>query len=115
MKKNVHLWLDWWHPYGIFYEQYGHRVVYNAQSKKEAKLQSVIKGKEWKWQPDKSEDLVSIESKFPVVKIGESDKPIWVISKKGCYASVETWDAIQSKKPKVDCQKFIWYPLAIPK
>lgn len=103
--KNIHLWLDWWHPDDVLYEQYGYKVVYDARSKMEAKLSSVIKRKWWEWQPAKSEDLVSIQSKLPMVKIGESDKPIWVISKrkeKSCYTSVKTWDAIRSKKPKVD-------------
>jgi hypothetical protein len=47
---------------------------------------------------------LSIQRKLPMVKIGESDKPIWVIlkkKKKSCYNSVKTWDAIRSKKPKV--------------
>jgi len=56
---------------GILYEQYGYRVVYDARSKIEAKLSSVIKGKEWEWQAAKSEDLVSIQSKLPMVKIGK--------------------------------------------
>jgi hypothetical protein len=80
--KNIHLWLDWWHPDDVLCEQYGYKVVYDAQSKMEAKLSSVIKGKKWEWQPAKSEDLVSIQSKLPMVKIGESGKPIWVILKR---------------------------------
>jgi hypothetical protein len=37
-------------------------------SKPEAKLSSVIKGKEWEWQPARSENLVNIQSKLPMVK-----------------------------------------------
>jgi hypothetical protein len=29
---NIHMWLDLWHPAGVLIEQYGFRVVYDAQS-----------------------------------------------------------------------------------
>jgi hypothetical protein len=83
--------LDWWHPDDVLYEQYGYKVVYDARSKMEAKLSSVIKGKKWEWQLAKSEDLVSIQRKLPMVKIGESDKPIWVILKKKIYIYMGAW------------------------
>lgn len=38
---NIYLWLDWWHPDSVLYEKYGHRAMYDAQSKVEAKLSSV--------------------------------------------------------------------------
>jgi hypothetical protein len=74
--NSFHLWLDWWQPDGILYEQYGYRVVYDARSKWDAKLSSVMEGKEWEWQPARSEELVSIQSKLPMVKIGEIYKAI---------------------------------------
>jgi hypothetical protein len=43
--ENIHLWLDWWHPDEILYTKCGYRVVYDAGSKVEAKLASVLKEK----------------------------------------------------------------------
>jgi hypothetical protein len=56
----------------------------------EAKLSSVINGEKWEWQPARLENLVSIQNRLQMVKIGVSDKPIWVISKKSSYTSRET-------------------------
>jgi hypothetical protein len=41
--KNIHLWFDAWHPDGVVFEKYGHCVIYDAHSKLEARLDSVIK------------------------------------------------------------------------
>jgi hypothetical protein len=40
--KNIHIWLDAWHPDGVLYEKYGHRV-YDSHSKPEAHFDSAIK------------------------------------------------------------------------
>jgi hypothetical protein len=61
---NIHMWLDLWHPAGVLIEQYGFRVVYDAQSNIEAKLSSVICNGEWVWRPARSDSLVEIQVKF---------------------------------------------------
>lgn len=48
------------------------------------------------------------------MRIGESDSPAWVISKKGIYTSRETLEEIRTKKLKVDWWKLIWFSCAIP-
>ncbi|XP_059434561.1 uncharacterized protein LOC132167566 [Corylus avellana] len=53
--RNIHLWLDLWHPNGILLEKYGFRVVYDAHSSVEAKLFYVIHNGEWFWRPARSE------------------------------------------------------------
>lgn len=58
-EKSINIWLDWWHSDGILYERHGYRVVYDAVSKVNAKLESVLKGKEWFWPPARSEEKVS--------------------------------------------------------
>jgi hypothetical protein len=99
--SSIHLGLDWWHSDGILYEKYGYRLIYDARSKLEAKLANIMKGKEWDWQPARLESLVSTHSKLPLVKIGENDAPILVISKKCSYTIRETWEAIRTKQPRV--------------
>lgn len=94
------------------FEQYGYRVIYDGRSKLDAKLSTLMNGKEWKWSSD---DLVNIQSKLSFVKIGETDKATWVISKKNCYTSSDTWEAIRTRRPNVEWWKLVWFALAIPK
>jgi hypothetical protein len=56
----IYMWLDWWHPYGILYTRYGQRIAYDAGSKVETKLSSAFKGKEWGWQPARSDEMVNV-------------------------------------------------------
>jgi hypothetical protein len=92
---NIHMWLDLCHPIGVLIEQYDFRVVYDAQSNIEAKLSSVICSGDWLWRPARSEALVDIQVKLFEVCLGQCDKPIWTISKKGVYVSFETWEALR--------------------
>jgi hypothetical protein len=94
--KNFYLWLGWWHPGGILLEQYGYRVIYDARSKIDAKLATVIHDREWNWPAARSEALVNIQSKLPLVRIGE-DKAVLVLSNKECCPSRETWEAFRSR------------------
>ena len=45
--ENIHLWLDLWHPNGILIDKYGYRAIYDANSRVEAKLSSVIHNGDW--------------------------------------------------------------------
>ncbi|XP_059436036.1 uncharacterized protein LOC132168952 [Corylus avellana] len=100
---NIHMWLDLWYPAGILIEQYGFRVVYDAQSNIEAKLSSVICNGDWFWRPGRSEALVDIQARLSEACLSQCDKPIWLDSKKGVYVSVETWEALRKKNAKVKC------------
>lgn len=77
--------------YGVLYDQYGHRVVYDSGSKVGNKLSSVVREKMWCWPSTRSEDLVEIQSKIPKVKIENEDQPFWNYSKKGQYSCSQTW------------------------
>lgn len=79
--RGIHLWLDRWHQDGILYDRYSYRIVYDAGSKVDAKLVSVLKDKSWIWPPARSVELVHIQSQLPLVRIGDVDKPVWSISK----------------------------------
>lgn len=61
---NNNLWLDWWHPDDTLYLRYAHRLVYDAGSKVEARLASVLKSKEWYWPAARSDEMISVQSKF---------------------------------------------------
>jgi hypothetical protein len=96
-------------------DNYGYRVVYDAQSRVEAKLSSVISNGEWYWKPARSDDLVKIQSRLHEVKIGLQDKPLWTASKKGVYVSADTWELLREKREEAVWWKLVWFPLSIPK
>lgn len=112
--ENIFLWLDCWHLNGVLLEKYGFRIFYDSGSRLRAKLSSVIKNRNRCWPPARSEDLVCILSVLPEMDIGESDMPIWNISKKGIYSCSKTWEAIRCRLPKVNCCCLVWFPMAIP-
>jgi hypothetical protein len=45
--KIIHMWMDNWHPDVILIDKFGYRVVYDAQSRLEAKLSTVLKNGDW--------------------------------------------------------------------
>ena len=87
--SNICLWLDWWQPDCVLYTRYGYRVINDAIGNIEAKVGG-FKDKTWVWRPARSEDLVAIQSKLPMMAIGSRDRPIWILSKSGSVSSSET-------------------------
>jgi hypothetical protein len=61
---SIYLWLDCWHPDNILYDKYGYRVIYDSRSSMDAKLSSVLNGRNWEWQPARSEEIEDIQSKY---------------------------------------------------
>jgi hypothetical protein len=86
-----------WHPVGILNENYGFRVIYNAQSNLDARLSTVLINGNRVWKPTRSEDLAEIQGRLLEISIGACDKLIWIISKKKKYSSSDTWEAIRMK------------------
>jgi len=109
------MWLNNWHPYGILFDKYGFKIVYDSQSCLNAKLDSVLKNGMWCWRPARSEALVDIQSRLPDVKFEVANRPIWIISKNGSYVSVDTWDYLRQKKSLVSWWSLVWFPQAILK
>jgi hypothetical protein len=74
--SNIHLWVDNWHPFGALFDRFGFRVMYDSNSRLDAKLDTVLKQGNWCWRPACSEDLVAIQSRLMDVPIGGIDKPV---------------------------------------
>ena len=109
------MWVDHWHPAGVLLEKYGFRVVYDAHSRLEARLSSVLVNGGWCWSPARSDDLVDIQSRLHEIPLGECDKVIWSASKNGSFVSSATWDVLRNQLPAVDWWQLVWFPYAIPK
>jgi len=113
--KHIHLWIDNWHPSGALVEKYGYRIVYDAQSRLDARLETVLRNGNWCWKPARSDHLVEIQSRLPEVRLGVFDKPIWTISRSGSYTCADTWDFLRQKKIVVEWWSIVWFKFAIPK
>jgi hypothetical protein len=111
----IHLWQDNWHPLGVLYERFGSRVIYDAHSWLDSRLDSFLSNGIWCWKPALSEELVDIQSRLPEVQLGSVDKSVWTIARKGSYISADNWDFFRNKKSEVDWWHVVWFPFAIPK
>uniref|UniRef100_A0A2N9FNM3 Reverse transcriptase domain-containing protein n=1 Tax=Fagus sylvatica TaxID=28930 RepID=A0A2N9FNM3_FAGSY len=100
--RKIFLWHDHWHPDGILYLKYGHRVVYDAASRSDARVASVLKDQEWQWRPARSEELVSIQSKLCLITLGEEDRAVWSASSSGKFSCAATWNELRSKGNEED-------------
>ncbi len=78
-------------------------------------MNSVIRNGIWSWKPTRSEELVDIQSRLSDVPLGDVDKPIWTLSRKGVYVSADTWDFMRKMKPKISWWSVVWFSQAIPK
>uniref|UniRef100_A0A2N9IBN2 Reverse transcriptase domain-containing protein n=1 Tax=Fagus sylvatica TaxID=28930 RepID=A0A2N9IBN2_FAGSY len=113
--RKIFLWHDHWHPDGILYLKYGHRVVYDAASRSDARVASVLKDQEWQWRPARSEELVSIQSKLCLITLGEEDRAVWSASSSGKFSCAATWNELRSKGNEVSWWKLLWFSLSIPR
>jgi hypothetical protein len=77
-----------WHPDGILFQKYGHRVLYDAASHFDAKVDSVRRDKQWVWNAAKSDQLVDIQSKLGLIHLKDSDNALWDSSYKFNYADI---------------------------
>ena len=61
--------------------------MYDVASSLKAKVSNVLKEKSYVWKLLRSNSLLSIQSKLPLAKIGDVDRPIWVPVRGANYAS----------------------------
>lgn len=59
---NIHMWLDNWHPCGPLLEIYGFRIIYESQSRIDAKLAFVLRNGDWHWKPARSEAVLMLKN-----------------------------------------------------
>lgn len=96
-------------------DKFGYRVIYDAHSRLDARLSSVIKDGEWFWGPARSDSLVEIRSKLSMAALSGNDVPKWVVSKSRNYCSADTWEALRDSHSDVEWWQLVWFPLTIPK
>jgi hypothetical protein len=81
--STIFLWHDRWHPNGVLYQVYGHKIVYEVASFLNAKVSNVLQNKEWCWCPTRSEAMVDIQIKLSLNPITHSDRAVWSLTVAG--------------------------------
>ena len=61
--------------------EFGHRVIYDAASKPEAKVEFVLRDKVWIWKPARSDDLFTL-----------------LTTSSGCYSYAATYNEIRTER-----------------
>ena len=113
--KKIFLWHDHWHPDGVLYLKYGHRIIDDAASKTDAQVDSVLIDKQWHWRPARSEELVSFQSKLFSINLREEDKALWSASSFGRFSCAATGNKLRTKGNEVNWWNLIWFSLNIPR
>ena len=67
----------------------------------------------FEWNTTRSNDLVMIWSKLPLVVIRESDYVVWASSKLCYYLCVEPWDQITYRALAVRWWRLVWFANSI--
>jgi hypothetical protein len=104
-----------WHPAGPLLLKYGPRVIYDADSQLQAKVDSMLQNQCWVWKPARSDDLVSIQGQLSLLELKNEDKAVRLASTSGEYSCANTFEDICEKDQVFDWWKLIWFPLSIPK
>lgn len=67
------------------------------------------------WPSAKYEDLVTMQSKLPLIELVDENRSYWIPSKSSLYSCFSTWSYIRRKNLEVKWWKLIWFQGAIPK
>ena len=86
----------------MLYQTYGHRIVYDAASRIDARVASVLKDKEWHWRPARSEEMISIQSKLGLIDLRVEDRAVWTASNSGKFSCAATWSELRVKESEVN-------------
>ncbi len=105
----IFLWHDNWHPMGVLFLQFGFRFIYDAASRTEAKLDTVLKNKTWSWILARSEELVTIQSQLGLVELKDEDTVKYSATKSGSFSCAATYDEIRAKADEVDWWKVLCF------
>lgn len=97
---KIFLWNDHWHANEALYPKYGNRIIYDAASSFQEKLDSVLK---------------NIHSQLCSLELKDEDKAIWLASASGKFSCAAAFEEIRDKSQVVKYWKLVWLNLSIPK
>ncbi|XP_050938813.1 uncharacterized protein LOC127148660 [Cucumis melo] len=115
--NSCRVWLDSWLPGGAILEQVGERVMYDAASRREARLSDFIDPDgEWLW-PRVSLDLIDLWERVQEVSpcLSVSDSWVWVPGHQGGFSIASAWEAVRPRGGRVLWDGLLWGGGNIPK
>ncbi|KAL4038493.1 hypothetical protein IC575_002114 [Cucumis melo] len=115
--NRCRVWLDPWLQGGAILEQVGERVLYDAASRREARLSDFIDPNgEWLW-PRVSLELIDLWERVQEVSpcLSVSDSWVWVPGRQGGFSIASAWEAICPRGSRVLWDGLLWGGGNIPK
>ncbi|KAA0036886.1 zf-RVT domain-containing protein [Cucumis melo var. makuwa] len=115
--NRCRVWLDPWLQGGAILEQVGERVLYDAASRREARLSDFIDPNgEWLW-PRVSLELIDLWERVQEVSpcLSVSDSWVWVPGRQGGFSIASAWEAICPRGSRVLWDGLLWSGGNIPK
>jgi hypothetical protein len=89
------------------------RVIYDAASHSEAKIESVLKDKPGPGNFARLDHVVSSQNKLHLIVLQEQDRALWSSSPK--FDCTDTWNEIRAKRNNFKWWHMLWFTMAIPK
>jgi hypothetical protein len=99
---------------GPLVEFLGDRIIIDFSLGRDARLTSIIAGKEWIWPPSKSTEWIELiwcTSTSFLPDDGMNDLLCWKDAPKGMFSNRCTWNSIRDK---VEWWKLVWHKHVIP-
>lgn len=78
--ENTFLWMDNWHPVGLLLDKYDNRIIDDSSLRRNAKMENIINGKDWKWSMENSVDLIEVKELVKDHFTRKSDILVWTPS-----------------------------------
>lgn len=78
--ENTFLWMDNWHPVGSLLDKYDNRIIDDSSLRRNAKMEDIINGKDWKWSMENSVDLIEVKELVKDHFTRKSDILVWTPS-----------------------------------
>lgn len=97
---RIFLWHDHWHADEALYPKYGYRIIYDADSSFQEKLDFVLK---------------NIHSQLCSLELKDEDKAKWLASASGKFSCAVAFEEIRDKSQVVKQWNLVWLNLSIPK
>ena len=115
--KDSFMWIDNWHPCGPLLKRFGTRILYDANSCLDAKVEDCIQNGNWRLPRVLSRDLITVQNNFPRYSPNAliRDKVEWYAAANKQYSCRTAWEVLRCQHQKVEWADLIWNKEAIPR
>ena len=116
--SSISLWYDNWHPVGPLICKFGERIIRISGLGKEAKVEAIVEGSDWRWPTARSPVWLELQratpSDFRPNRVSR-DRVKWVDDTNGRFTVKSAWEGIRPRGPVVEWYKIVWHGRMIPR